>query len=176
MTRGEAEAFIESFEWGDHLEQTEIDEPSRARGALLGAKVRFDGGRELSVHELVCIAAGRKLDYATVEAKQAGAILKRHGMLVRIEENMKPEDGVLLFQNNSSEIPKLLAGHAYSASWRDQLLRAGAKKHIDGDGDQKSEWFHGSASKCIELPLKPILDDGVEECQSFADDDEGPPF
>jgi putative DNA primase/helicase len=174
VTRGAAEAFIDQFEWTDHLEETESDEPSRARAALLSAKVRFDGARELSVHELVCIAAGKKLGYANVGTDQAAAALKRNGMLVKLDAKAEDGVGILLFQNNSQEIPRLLVGTTYQASWRDQLLRAGAKKHLDAAGLQKSEWFIGGAAKCIELPLKPIIDAGGEEGRSFADDDEGP--
>jgi putative DNA primase/helicase len=174
VTRGAAEAFIDQFEWTDHLEETESDEPSRARAALLSAKVRFDGGRELSVHELVCIAAGKKLGYANVGTDQAAATLKRNGLLVKLDAKAEDGVGILLFQNNSQEIPRLLVGTAYQASWRDQLLRAGAKKHLDAAGRQKSEWFIGGAAKCIELPLKSIIDAGGEEGRFFADDDEGP--
>lgn len=146
VTHAEAEAMIDSYDWSEHLENNEVDESQRALSALMEAHIR-NNGIEITVHELVSCASGIPTDGLDLTASKANAILERHGMRVK--------DGRLLLSNTSNELRRLFSGSTFEADWRNMLLRTGGADRYNN----KSIKFNGVQSKCISLPLDPILFD-----------------
>ena len=162
---------IRRYDWKLHVEETKTDEPSRARTALLGAKIR-DSGKDYAISELVSAAAGVPTDSVNLDPKAANAVLKRYGMKVLVRAGQKPADGVLLLQSTSEELPRLLAHTSFASDWKGQLKRGGAERHVGPDGKDKTEWFHGIADRCLALPLVLVLDAGEPESRPQPDDSE----
>lgn len=144
-----AAAMLDRYEWKEHFEDHDQDDAARAIEAVLGAKIRMGTFGDLTVYELIreCIPAYRLMD--TLPQKEADAALKRHG--IRVE----PQDGVLLFGTSVSNLKSLVEKTSYVTDLRGQLLRVpGATRH-----DDKTMKFNGKGSKCVSIPLGPILDD-----------------
>lgn len=145
-TYEEAEKLITSYDWSEHLENAETDESQLALAALMEGKVRISGV-EVTVYELICVASDMYTPGLDIDRHKADAILQRHGMRVK--------DGCLLLANASQELRRLVAGTPYEADLRGMLLRVpGADRN-----DNKPLKFNGVQSKCIRLPLGPILND-----------------
>ena len=65
----------------------------------------------------------------------------------------------LLLSNNSNELRRLMEGTTFEADYRGVLLRVeGADKN-----DNKPERFSGVQTKCIRLPLGPLVRSDREE-------------
>ena len=135
------------YNWHELRDNHDTDESQRALGALMEAHIRIKGGGELTVFELVCAASGRQSQLAEVTESSADALLQRHGMRVK--------DGWLVLANNSNELKRLMVGTTFEADYRGVLLRLeGADKN--GNAPMK---FSGVQSKCIRIPLAPIVGD-----------------
>lgn len=153
-TSEEAAALIESFEWDEFRENLEVDESTKALGALLEAQVRIAGGVGLTIHEIIMAATGRPSAGSMMSQAEATAALGRYGMRVQGEE--------LLLSNNSHALAELMPA-PYNADWRGQILRVpGVRRH------EKAVRFSGHVSKCLAVPLASIMDN--------AQDRSGPPF
>lgn len=146
-TLEQAKAMIASFRWDDLRDNGESDESTRAMQALMEAHVRVKGGAELTVYELVKAASGQQTGITEINDVTADAILQRYGMRVK--------GGWLVLSNNSNELRKLMQGSTFEADYRGVLLRVdGADKN-----GNKPERFNGVQTKCIRLPLGPVLGD-----------------
>lgn len=146
-TRQQARAMFDAYNWHELRDNHDTDESQRALGALMEAHIRIKGGGELTVFELVCAASGRQSQLAEVTESSADALLQRHGMRVK--------DGWLVLANNSNELKRLMVGTTFEADYRGVLLRLeGADKN--GNAPMK---FSGVQSKCIRIPLGPIVGD-----------------
>jgi putative DNA primase/helicase len=154
----DADELINSCDWEEHREATQVSEPTRARTALMRARIRHSSV-EMTVHSLVTVAAGGKVPGVDIGAAVAKTVLKGYGMKVQHSHGGRLVDCALLLQNTSEQIPKLLRDTSYAAGWRDQLLRAGAERH------ERNERFGADVGKCIRLPLQLVLDE-VEEDDS----------
>lgn len=148
-TPEQALEMIEGYEWEDMRDNHDTDEAQRALGALMEAHVRIKGGGELTVYELVCAASGRQSQMADINDVTADALLQRYGMRVK--------DGWLVLANNSNELKRLMAGTSFEADYRGVLLR------VDGTDKNANApmKFNGVQSKCIRIPLEPIIGDLV---------------
>lgn len=145
-TREDAENMLRAYDWTELLEGADEDESTRALMALMEGKIRISG-IDVTVYELVCEASGVSSGVLQIAEKAADAYLQRNGMRVR--------DGYLIISNSSNEPAKLVAGTAYSSDLRGMLLRIpGADKN-----DNKPLKFNGVQSKCVRVPLGPILHD-----------------
>lgn len=143
----EAMEMIERYDWSEHRENNDTDEGQRALSALLEAHVRIKGGIEVNVYELVCAAFGEPTDITDLNPKTADTLLQRHGMKVRGDR--------LLLSNNSNELRRLFSGTTFEADYRGSLLRVnGADRN-----DNKATKFNGVQTKCITLPIGPIVSD-----------------
>lgn len=150
-TLEQAKALIAKYEWGDYRENTETEESTKALNALLGRLIRFKGA-EISVYELIeKVALPNVSDLALSEA-EADKVLRRHGMMVR----GKGANGHLLVSNRSYALNALMAGTAYAADLRGQLLRVPEAERHDS-----TEYFAGERSKAVSLPLYNVLN-GLE--------------
>jgi hypothetical protein len=138
---------IQRYDWSEHRDNAESDEGQRALSALLEAHVRIKGGIEVTVYELICAAFGEPTDIVDLNDKTANALLQRYGMKVRGDR--------LLLSNNSNELRRLMAGSTFEADYRGVLLR------VDGAdrNDNKPSKFNGVQTKCISLPIGPIVSD-----------------
>ena len=145
-TPAEATALIESFEWDEFRENIEVDESTKALGALLEAQIRIGGGTgSATVYEIVRASTGAATAGVSLTQPDAEATLQRYGMRVVNDD--------LLLSNNSHSLVELLHGTPYGADWRGQLLRVpGVRRH------DKAVRFNGQASKCVAVPLGSIMD------------------
>lgn len=148
----EAFEFIDRYDWSEHREANDTDDSERALGALLEARVRVQGGIEVTVSELVRVAAGKPSSGLQVGAVDADAMLQRYG--IRITQDNRH----MLVSNNSRGIRELMDGTPFVADTRSMLLRLrGATNY-----DNKAIYFNGAVSKCVAVPLDTVLADGSE--------------
>ncbi|ATI15716.1 putative DNA primase/helicase [Bordetella phage vB_BbrM_PHB04] len=145
-TQEQAEALIKEYDWSEHLEGADEDESARALSALMEGKIRING-IDITVYELVCEASNVSVPGLDIGSTKADSFLQRHGMRVK--------DGFLVLSNSSNELKRLVADTQYAADLRGMLLRVpGADRNIN-----KPLKFNGVQSKCIRVPLDPILHD-----------------
>lgn len=141
----QARAFVGMWDWSAYVEDCDTDESQKALQALMGALVRDDFGRTVSVWEVVQTALGRHphedrpVDLSAMEA--ASGLLTRYGM--RLEGT-----AALLVANKHEQLTRLVAGTAYAADLRGFLLRLPG-----AEARPKTVRFAGVPSKCIALPV-----------------------
>jgi putative DNA primase/helicase len=150
-TPDQARAMFRSHDWRDLRDNADIDESQRALSSLMGAKIRVKGGVEVTVYELVKSASGFDTGIVEISDVTADAILQRHGMRVI--------GGMLVMSNTSNEIKKLMQGTTFEADWRGMLLRVDG---ADKNGNEAIR-FSGVQTKCIRVPLAPIVGDKPKE-------------
>lgn len=146
-TDEQAKAMIDSYDWKEHTEDNDQDDAERALGDVLDAKIRVGSIGELSVYELIreCSTPHR---LGTLQAKDADAALRRHGIRVEIR------DSLLLFGTSVKTLKELVVKSSYATDLRGQLLRLpGADRR-----DNKPLKFNGRNSKVVAIPLAPILE------------------
>jgi putative DNA primase/helicase len=148
----EAVALINAYKWDEHTEDQDQDDSGKALEALLGAKIRMGGGRsDLTIYELVRESTTSFRTGATaIEIAEAEDTLRRHGIIVDTTANK------LLFGTSVSNLKDLVAKMSAITDLRGQLLR------IPGADRVASKSFNGSKSKCVSIPLAPILGDAKE--------------
>lgn len=153
-TLEDAERMIDAYDWSEHTENGDSDESKLALAALMECHIRLNGGVTLTVYELVRLASDRAFSVSGVDQlsmQQSDDLLQRYGMRVH--------EGKLLLSNNSQELKRMMAGTPYSADMRGLLLRLeGADRNFNS-----SVRFNGVASKCIRIPLSPILNDETQK-------------
>lgn len=142
----QATAMLNGYDWSEHLESADEDESMKALTALMEGKIRMSGV-EVTVYELVCEASNRRMEGLDIGSGKADAILQRHGMRV--------VDGYLVLSSASAEPRRLVGDSPYAADLRGMLSRLpGADKN-----NHKPMRFSGVVSKCLRIPLDPILND-----------------
>lgn len=149
-TVAEAAAMFERYDWSDFKEQTDVNESVKALQALLGSIVRGPSGLQATVYELVAAAANVELDGFKMDGKEAGALLRRHGLIVKFD-GKGIENGVLMLANTSTELPKLVAGTPYATDLIGQISR------VQGAYKAPTQSFNGLASRALAVPLTMIL-------------------
>jgi putative DNA primase/helicase len=153
----EALAMIKGYNWQEHTEDQDQDDSAKALEALLSAKIRLPGNLgDLTVYELIRESTTSFRHGSGVDMDVADQTLRRHGILV--------ESGRLLFGTGVSNLKELIAKMPAITNLRDQLLRV---KDADRVGTKS---FNGTKSKCVSIPLVPILGEAVKE------EDDGKPF
>lgn len=156
-SEAEAMVLIGGYKWDEHTEDQDQDDSGKALEALLSAKIRMGGGRsDLTIYEL---ARESTTSFRTganaMEIAEAEDTLRRHGIIV------DSTGGKMLFGTSVSNLKDLVAKMSAITDLRGQLLR------INGAERVASKSFNGSKSKCVSIPLAPILGDAKE-----ADNDE----
>lgn len=143
-TREQARSIYDAHNWGEIRDDSDSDESQRALSALMSALIRIKG-LDVSVYELIKCASGLATGIAEINEVTADATLQRHGM--------KLQGGHLVLANGSVELKRLMQDTPFAADWRGVLLRVpGADKN-----DNKPARFQGVLSKCIRIPVAPIL-------------------
>ena len=144
-TEDDARKMIQAHDWSDHRDRAESDEGQLALSSLMEAHVKIKGGIEVTVHELVRAAYGDPTDTVDLPPASANAVLERCGIRVKGDR--------LMLSNNSNELKWLMSNSTYAADYRGVLLRLeGADRN-----DNKPVKFSGINSKCITLPLGPLV-------------------
>lgn len=155
-TELDAEVMIDDYVWDEHTEDQDQDDSTQARAALLNAKIRLGGGlSDQTVYELVRESSPAHRQN-TIDARIAEQALRRHGIIADVAA------GRLLFGTSVPNLKELIEKMPAITDLRGQLLR------IPGAERWKTESFNGDKSKCVSLPLQPILGD--------ANEDDGEPF
>lgn len=145
-TEAQAQKMIESYEWSEHKEEGAPDDPLKALGVVLEAKVRVQHV-DLTVYELVAAACGQVASKAEITQDNAIDTLNRNGMRIVGKE--------LVFASSSSALRDLVAKTAYATDLRGQLLRVPGANRF-GNRTLK---FSGIGSKCVALPLAFIFNE-----------------
>lgn len=152
-TPGDARSLITSYTWEEHRDTAETDESEQALAALMGARLRAPKGLEFSVYEIAAATAGHPAEGTHIDKADAEPLLKRYGMLVK--------DNFLLLSNSSQELRSIMAHTNFAADWRGVLLRLpGADRN-----ENRVAKFQGVSSKCIRIPLEPLLRKSEEAVQ-----------
>lgn len=149
-TLEQAKELIDRYDWGDYRENTETEESDKALGAMLGRLIRHKGG-EVSVYELVEAVAFPNAADLVITPRDADAILRRHGLLVK-STGVGPGVGILIVSNKSYALKELMTGTAYAADLRGQLLRV-----PDAERYNETANFAGERSKGVAIPLYRVL-------------------
>lgn len=145
-TPQEAMALIQSFDWDEFIDGTEMDDPEKALFTVLESKMSHKG-EAFSVGSVIMAACGYQIDGTTLDQKLAGRLLREHGMDV--------EGAVLLFQNNSTALNKLVAGTKFENDLKSLLLRITGAKRMPAH-----RFAPGVVQRCVGVPLSLVLDDG----------------
>jgi putative DNA primase/helicase len=147
-TREQAAAMVAAHDWAEFTEGSEIDDPEKALGCILEAKVQHKG-ESISVGTIIAVASGDTVSGLTLDDKTATRILGENGIKIK--------NGHLLFASTSSSLRKLVTGTQFEADLRGQLRRLNGAKIAD-----KSERFTATAvHRAISIPLGQVLDFGA---------------
>jgi phage/plasmid primase-like uncharacterized protein len=157
----DARAMIDRYDWSEYTEDTETEESTKALSALLGSKIRVKNGIEVTVYELVAAAAGKPLESYDVAAKEADAVLRRYGMMIKWTDRYA-ENAALLVANTSIELQRLLEGTPYVADLKGQLAR------VPNAFKEDPASFNGTKSRSVGIPLATILE-GLRQPDAGAD-------
>jgi len=141
----QARIMIQSYNWDEHRDVSDTDESEQALASLMSAHVRAPKGLEYTVYELVAAASEVLIAGVDIPRLDAVTILNRYGMKVK--------DGYLLLSNASHELRTLMEKSNFAADWRGVLLRI---PDADRNSNQSLK-FNGVPSKCIRIPLDPVL-------------------
>lgn len=151
----EALVLIKGYDWNEHTEDQDQDDSGKALEALLGAKIRMGGGlSDQTVFELVRESTS-SFRTGTIDMDLADQTLKRHGIIADATA------GKLLFGTSVSNLKELIEKMPAITDLRGQLLR------IKGAERGASKSFNGSKSKCVSVPLAPILGDLKDDDEPF---------
>jgi putative DNA primase/helicase len=150
-TEEQALAMIQAYNWTEHNDSGGANDPTKALGSVLEAKIRVNG-TDYSVYELVERAANGVGGPAALDMAVCQDTLKRNGM--RIEKDPQTNIECLLFANTSPALRDLVAKTAYATDLRGQLLRVDNATKMDN----KSFKFSGTPSKVVGIPLNQILE------------------
>lgn len=144
VTEEDAMALLDAYDWADHVEHADIDDSTQALSAILEARVRANGGVELSVYEVVESAAVDS-EQNTLTMREADALLQRHGMRVK--------DGLLLFSNKSEALPRLVANTKFESDLRSYLKRITGATNFGN----KAIKIGPNLGKAVAIPLTVVL-------------------
>lgn len=145
----QAQALIDAFDWSEHREDSDSDEAARALEAVLAAKLRVGTAGEFSVFEVIR-ETSTVHRHGVIDAQIADATLRRHG--IRVEHSV----GELWFGTGVSTLKQLVEKMAFVTDLRGQILRVPGAKRLTG-----VKKFNGVDSKCISVPLGPILGEEI---------------
>uniref|UniRef100_A0AAU6W245 DNA primase/helicase n=1 Tax=Pseudomonas phage Touem01 TaxID=3138548 RepID=A0AAU6W245_9VIRU len=154
----DAMVMIDDYDWSEHTEDADQDESAKSVEALLSAKIRMGGGApDMTVFDLVRDST-TSFNSGKVEISEAVRILRQHGIIVDATA------GKLMFGTSVSNLKALIEKMSAITDLRGQLLRVPGAERID-----KTQSFNGVKSKCVAIPLIPILGEAK-------DADDGKPF
>jgi hypothetical protein len=143
-TMADAYAMIDAYDWSEFTEAGEVDDPEKAIQTILEAKIQ-NKGEWMSVGSVVAIASGGLVDGLALEAPLAGRLLRDNGMDVA--------EGMLVFQNGSEALKKLVSGTKFESDLKALLGR------IPGSRRFKPHRFApGIVQRGIGIPLALVTD------------------
>ncbi len=149
-TEFDAMNMIGQYDFKEHVEDNDQDDATKALEALLGAKLRVGTTGEWSVYELIREASPDH-SHTLVERQVADDTLRRHGIRVELSK------GEVWFGTSVNSLMQLVEKMSFVTDLRGQLLR------VPGATRVSSKKFNGANSKCVSIPLKPLLQDDVKE-------------
>lgn len=139
-TEDQARAFIDSFDWTEHAEQTDTDDSQNALGELTGSFIQVLGIK-YTVHDLIKRTLGEEVEGSSLTGALAREELRRHG--IRIIGD------ALVLSNSSSAIKKMLAGTPFATDPRSAFGRLPGATNFGG----KKLRFNGTPDRVTTLPL-----------------------
>jgi putative DNA primase/helicase len=140
-----AREWVSRQEWGeDHTASEDTRDEVRCLHIILAALIRYPGGKEDAVGNLLDVALHGALgDSSTTEAEAA---LNRHGI------KTAPDRDAFYISDSHPEIRKIMAETAWSKGWGKQLAR------IDGAERKPGARFAGGViQRCTSLPANMVI-------------------
>lgn len=141
----QAAKMMESYDWSEHRDEGSPDDPTKALGVLLEARVRVSGN-EITIYELVADALNRSAS-KPLGAGEAADTLARYGIRIVNKE--------IAFASSSTALRDLVAKTPYYSDLRGQLRRLPGANNMGN----KTLKFSGVGSKCVAVPLSLIFDE-----------------
>lgn len=152
-TEYDVRQMIAGFDFGEHVEDHDQDDATKALETILSSKIRMNGGFEYSVYELIR-EASLTHNSNVIDSTTAEATLRRHG--IRIETAL----GQVWFGVNNSALKDMVANKSFVTDLRGQLLRIAGAERVE-----HPKRFNGMQSRCVAVPLGPILNDSEDESE-----------
>ena len=142
-----AQAFINSLEWGDSVQDSSYRDEVQCLGVILQHQIRIEPTCAMTVGELL----EGSITYAHPHCEANRAILLRHG--IRVTES---GDGFFL-ANKHTALERILEKTPWSKNWGHILARLGGAQKI-----KPMNFTAGAYSRAVFLPML-ILDRGGNE-------------
>lgn len=156
-TEADAMVLIKGYDWHEHVEDNDQDDASKAVEALLSAKLRTNSLSgsiiDFTVYELIRETSPMHR-HNLVDHQVADDTLRRHGIRVEMAA------GEVWFGTSVSNLIRLVKDMSFVTDLRGQLLRVKGAKRIS------TKKFNGHDSKCVGIPLTPILGEEKEVGQT----------
>jgi len=137
-----AREMMDALDWTAHAEAAEADDSESALQELMGAFITVLGTKH-SVHNLVSFALGKEVEGRSLDAHQARAELRQHGIAI--------DGNKLALSNSSSALKRLLAGTPFATD-----PRAAFSRLPGSDKNHRQLKFNGKQTRVTALPLEAI--------------------
>lgn len=147
-TPEQASEMIDAYEWGEFTEGGEVDDSEKALRAILESKITYKGDA-ISVSAMVTIAQDGIVDGLTLDAAVARRLLRDNGMNF--------QKGLLLFQNGSKALHKMVSDTPFAADLSGQLLRVPGAKKVAGCR------FGATMARAVGIPLALVVHPNTDE-------------
>lgn len=157
-TRDDVLKMIDDHDWSGHFEHKEADDSERALSAILEATVRRPGG-DVSIAELAKCVAFPASRPEGLTAKEADAMLRRHGLRVR-KCGTKYE---FLISPHHTAIPKLLLGTGFENNYFNHL-----RNHKHAIVFKNSQRAGHKLERCAGIDLEEFLAEEADTTDAAA--------
>lgn len=146
-TDAEALELLGSYEWDEHINTDDKDDPHQTLSVLMSSFIPCSFGN-LTIYQLALMVVG-KGDGGMVERPRALAALRTHGVFIDTARHF------IAFAPRNPNLVKLVADHPFANDLRGQLKRL----PLIGNNDNKPIRFDSGPEKVLTLPLSSIIDD-----------------
>lgn len=143
----EAHDMLSSYEWDEHINADDKDDPHHALSVLMSSFISCWSGT-LTVYQLTLMVLG-KSDNGLMDRPKAQAALRTHG--IAIDTNRQ----LIAFAPRNPNLVKLVADHPFANDLRGQLKRLPKI----GTNDNKPMRFDSGTEKVLTLPLSEVIDE-----------------
>lgn len=147
-TDTEAHELLASYEWDEHINTDDKDDPHQTLSVLMSSFIPCSFGN-LTTYQLVLMVLGKSDTGGLADRGRALAALRTHGIAVDANRN------IIAFAPRNPNLVKLVADHPFANDLRGQLKRIpGSNNNLN-----KPIRFDSGPEKVITLPLSLIIDE-----------------
>ncbi|EAB4417266.1 toprim domain-containing protein [Salmonella enterica] len=146
-TEEEALEMLASYEWDEHINADEKDDPHQTLSVLMSSFIPCTFGT-YTVYQLMLMVLG-KGDGGLSDKSRALSALRTHGIFVDAQREF------IAFAPKNPNLVKLVADHPFANDMRGQLKRI----PLANNNGNKPIRFDSGSEKVITLPLSVVLDE-----------------